>query len=220
MPRRQAPTRAFLRPLIAPAALKEDRSRETRQRLLNATIEVLMREGYQGLSTKEVARAAGLSNGALAHHYTNKLELVAAAAEAAYEECLKRRYETLHSATAMDDPIRGFIGDSLNLFFDRPFLAILEISIAARTDPVLFARIKPVMKRYRNTFDAYWLDIFCQAGYSRPTAMLVLNLTLNLTRGMALNRLWQKDEESYRTCLNEWVQIVYRLFPLPQVLPQ
>jgi len=45
--------------------------------------------------------------------------------------------------------------------------------------------------------------------------VLVLNLSLNITRGMALNRLWQQDDAHYQTFLNQWVEIVYQQFPRP-----
>ncbi|SRR5690606_14498662 len=195
-----------------PRRTQEDRSRETRQRLLNAAIDLLMSDGYRGFSTKEVARRAGLSNGALAHHYANKAELVAAAAAAAHEECMRRRDQYNPGPLTSRDPLQGFIEDSLRLFFDRPFLAVLEIFMAARTDPELLSRVTPIMKHYRETIDAQWLKAFCEAGYSPHTAQVILNLTLNITRGMALNRLWQNDEQNYRALLEEWSQIVQRQF--------
>lgn len=195
-----------------PRRTQEDRSRETRQRLLNAAIDLLMSDGYRGFSTKEVARRAGLSNGALAHHYANKAELVAAAAAAAHEECMRHRDQYTLCTLTSQDPLQGFIDHSLRLFFDRPFLAVLEIFMAARTDPELLARVTPIMKHYRETIDAQWLKAFCEAGYSPQTAQLILNLTLNITRGMALNRLWQNDEQNYRVLLEEWSRIVQRQF--------
>ena len=57
------------RPACAARRTQESRSQAARERLLAATIEVLIDRGYNGLTTKEVAARAGFSNGALVHHY-------------------------------------------------------------------------------------------------------------------------------------------------------
>lgn len=192
---------------------QEDRSRDAKERLLSATIDVLMRRGYNGLTTKEVASTAGLSNGALMHHYASKAELVIAATTAVYDECIARGQRIAHSPDAIKKPVEGFISDSLSVYFDWPFLAALEVILVARTDDELMERIKPVMKHYRESSNALWLDVFKKAGYTPKQARTILNLTLNMTRGMGINRIWQHDDEYYQTLLKEWIKIIDDQFP-------
>src|SRR5687767_6679894 len=81
---------AARRPDRRPARLtQESRSRAARERLLVATIEVLIDRGYNGLTTKEVAARAGFSSGALVHHYRTKAELVIAATAHIYDRCIE-----------------------------------------------------------------------------------------------------------------------------------
>ena len=192
---------------------QEDRTREAKEKLLTATIDVFMRSGYSGLTTKEVARTAGLSNGALMHHYANKAELVVAATAAIYDEAIVRGQRVARSAEAGRKPIEGFIADCLSVYFDWPFIAALEAIVAARTDPELMARILPVMDHYRQSTNALWLDVFRDAGLTPKEARLVLNLTLNMIRGMAVNRMWQQDESHYRAYLKDWVKLVHERYP-------
>ncbi len=65
---------------------QESRSKAAREKLLNATLEVLRERGYNGLTTKEVAARAGFSNGALMHHYSTKADLVIAAGAHIYDQ--------------------------------------------------------------------------------------------------------------------------------------
>src|SRR6266852_2132036 len=67
---------------------QESRSRAARERLLAATIEVLIDRGYNGLTTKEVATRAGFSSGALVHHFRTKADLVVAATAHVYDRCV------------------------------------------------------------------------------------------------------------------------------------
>jgi len=47
-----------------------------RQSLLQATIEVIGRNGLAALTVQDVAQAAGVSKGALFHHFSSKQALV------------------------------------------------------------------------------------------------------------------------------------------------
>lgn len=188
---------------------QEDRSREARERLLAAAIDVLIRKGYGGLTTKEVANCAQMSNGALMHHFVSKEELVVAATAAVYEAAVIRGQHRANTAEATKKPIEGFITDCLSIYFDWPFIAALEVIMVARTDPALMARILPVMENYRQTVNVIWLEKFIESGMPPRRAETVLNLTLNLVRGMAVNSLWRKNEKLYRQQLEEWIALMY-----------
>ena len=100
---------------------QEDRSREARGKILAATIDVLTGSGYGGLTTKEVATQAGISNGALMHHYANKAELVVAATAAVYEEWSRRGQSLAASASALENPVEGFMNDCMERLFRLAF---------------------------------------------------------------------------------------------------
>jgi AcrR family transcriptional regulator len=199
--RRPRPARA------APRRTQVDRTRESRQKLRDAAIAVLVERGYSGMTTKEVIGRAGVSNGALMHHYASKMELVIDATADIYEAAIERGQRIAKTAAARRDPVDGFIRDCLSVYFEWPFIAALEVLVAARTDPPLMTEIEPVMQRYRGTTNDLWLRAFGEAGVPKPQAELVLNLTLNLVRGMALNSLWQKDMRHYKKQLSAWADV-------------
>ena len=64
---------------------QEERSAETRTRLLDAAIECLLKLGYAGTTTTEIATRAKVSRGAQLHHYPTKQELLTAAVEHLFE---------------------------------------------------------------------------------------------------------------------------------------
>ena len=59
-----------------------ERSARTQAALLDATVESLIELGYGRTTTTEIAHRAGLSLGALLHHYPTKTDLLVAAAMA------------------------------------------------------------------------------------------------------------------------------------------
>jgi AcrR family transcriptional regulator len=65
---------------------RQDRSRVTVDLILEATARVLLKHGFDGLTTNAVAEAAGVSIGSLYQYFPNKEALVAALIERHIEE--------------------------------------------------------------------------------------------------------------------------------------
>ncbi len=186
---------------------QEDRTRDAKSKLLNAAIQVLLRDGYGGLTTKEVAKTAGVSYGALMHHYATKEELVVAATSMVYDECIVRGQRVAQTDDAVQNPLEGYIADCISVYFEWPFIAALEVVMVARTDPGLMKQILPVMVHYRVTCDDIWLEVFEKSGVPKSTAISVMSMSLNLVRGMAVNRFWNHDEEQYRSSVQKWIAL-------------
>src|SRR5271163_2112523 len=65
-------------PKYAPRRTQAERSETTRKQLLEAATKLIRQNGFGGLRTIEVANLAGVSRGALLHHFPSKHELVVA----------------------------------------------------------------------------------------------------------------------------------------------
>ncbi len=57
----------------------QQRSADTRRKLAQATIDLMVERGYSGLSVTDIQARAGVSNGARVHHFPTKSSLVIAA---------------------------------------------------------------------------------------------------------------------------------------------
>jgi AcrR family transcriptional regulator len=180
------------------------RSRETRDKLLRATIDVLLKNGYAGLTTAQVDARAGVSSGARVHHFPTKADLVIAATAYVYERCSELGQQRAKQASSSTEPLRGYVKDCLSIYFDWPFISALEVLVAARSDAQLFARIHPVLEQFHAGMRSTWLAALVAAGYEETQTEVDLRLTLNLIRGMATNRLWENDQAEYRRLLDHW----------------
>ncbi len=60
---------------------QQERSRQTRKKLVDATLSCLQDHGYAGASLSRILERAGVSRGAWSHHYENKRAMVADSAE-------------------------------------------------------------------------------------------------------------------------------------------
>jgi AcrR family transcriptional regulator len=118
-----------------------------RQRLLEATVELLVERGWSGTSTTLVSKRAGVSLGAQLHHFPTKNDLVLAAVEHLSEV---RGRELAEAATKLPTGRRRTraVLEMLAEHFTSPvFIAALELWVAARTDETLLANLAPLEQR-------------------------------------------------------------------------
>jgi AcrR family transcriptional regulator len=105
--------------------------------LLEATIECLVRYGYNGTTTPRVAEMAGVTRGAQVHHFGSKNDLVIAALQHLAAKRTAAVVGNVGDLVATKDPI----GEVLDLLWDvhqgPMFIAAVELWVAGRTDPAL-----------------------------------------------------------------------------------
>jgi AcrR family transcriptional regulator len=120
-----------------PRRSQEQRSAEMRARLLDATIECLVKYGYAGTTTPRVAEMAGVTRGAQVHHFGSKNDLVLAALKHLAAKRTAAGVAEVGNLAAADDPL-GAVFDLLWDLHQGPmFIATVELWVAGRTDPAL-----------------------------------------------------------------------------------
>src|SRR5439155_15172910 len=91
---------------------QQDRSSSTRAALVTAARELFATRGYQAVPADEIVRAAGVTRGALYHHYADKQELFRAVVEDLEREITAEVAAVLESAP---DLVTG-MGTALQVF--------------------------------------------------------------------------------------------------------
>jgi AcrR family transcriptional regulator len=182
------------------SSLQEERSAETRRRLLEAAIACLNERGYTGTTTTEIAGRAGVSRGAQVHHFRHKEELVIGA----LEHICERRLAELEFAFE-ELPVGGLefrletLIDLMWTAFRGPsFYAWLELLVASRTEPILRAAVRETNQRLavgiRKAF-AKFLDDGLTPPERAETLARVVEIAFGRLESMALERaLLDRDE--------------------------
>jgi AcrR family transcriptional regulator len=98
-----------------------------RQELLAATWRVIARTGIVGVTTREIAREAGVSTGVLAHYFADKEELLAAALRLSHQQVYARIRERTQGLLGLD-AIRALMLEALPLDSERLLEAQIEIN--------------------------------------------------------------------------------------------
>lgn len=170
----------------------EERSTRTREALLDATLECLIEKGYAGMTTNDVVKRAGVSRGALAHHFPSKTELVAAASV----HLIRRRQEML--ARQILDNDQGDLGfrerlDMIRQEYTRWFPATIEFMVAARTDEHLSRLFSEEMEPHAEELTDLSLSEFAE--FSNHSSPHLIQYVLGcFVRGLCLERIVNSDE--------------------------
>lgn len=98
-----------------------------RQELLAATWRVIARTGIIGLTTREIAREAGVSTGVLAHYFADKEDLLAAALRLSHQQVYARIRERTQGLLGLD-ALRVMMLEALPLDEQRILEAQIEMS--------------------------------------------------------------------------------------------
>lgn len=139
----------------ASANWQQRKSGEMRVRILEATIDCLVEKGYSGLSTSEVTARAGISRGAMHHHFANRMALVAAVIEYTFyqrlEQFLGDYFKSIAARGTASVPQTGSVVHWKSVR-TREYAAYLELAVAARTNDELNRHFQPAARK----FDKVW----------------------------------------------------------------
>jgi AcrR family transcriptional regulator len=99
-------TRPARAPVRAPARRPQRRSLETRDRLVESALKVFASHGFEGATTREIARRAGVALAALPYHFTTKEALWRAAADRIFARLAETFRSRLAAVEGEDLPAR------------------------------------------------------------------------------------------------------------------
>lgn len=171
--------------LEAPREPLQARSRATRRRLLDATIETLIASGTRGTTTTAICRAAGVSQGALFKHFGAKRELLAAAVGHLFAQLIVDFEAGFEALPEQPDRVGAAIGLLRQTFAEPRLLAAFELYTAARTDSDLRDALGPVMAEHRDNLRWAARRLFPSAA----RADVVADAVVSAVQGAALGGL-------------------------------
>jgi AcrR family transcriptional regulator len=197
-----------------PRRSQAERRAGTRELLLQATIGCLVNLGYAGTTTSEVQQRAGVSRGALTHHFSSKAELLVAAMDSLYVD-VNADLQAVADGL-LPDPEMGLRPAILILWnrFDGPlFFATLELRGAARTDPALRAALLP--HEFRLDQELHQLAMLLIGRHlpvrhrpGHPSAEAICQVLTTSMHGQAMSYAVRPDAPREGPHLQQWFDLV------------
>jgi AcrR family transcriptional regulator len=192
----------------APRRTQAERSASTRAALLQATIDCLLELGYARTTTQEVQARAGVSRGALTHHFASKSELLLAATDSLYEDFSAQIRQEASGLPAGPRRIRPGIALLWECLNGPLFMPVIELWVAARTDAELRAALLPRERRLGRQLRSLAVEVFGEEVSAHPSAEAMYQLLFTSMRGQAMTYALQPDAPREGPHLRYWYDLV------------
>lgn len=183
---------------------KQDRSRATRQRLLEAAVACLAEHGWAGSTVAVVAERAGVSRGAAQHHFPTREDLFTAAVEYVAEE----RCDMLRALFPQGATDRAAVVTAVVDLYTGPlFRAALHLWVAASNEEQLRDQVTELEGRVGREAHRIAVELLA-ADESRPGVRETVQGLLDMARGLGLANLLTDDRPRRERVVRQWVTLI------------
>lgn len=169
---------------------KQDRSRETRQRLIETTLQVVSERGLHSMTIGQVAEEAGVSRGAAQHHFPTRESLIKEVLSFFFEQ---RRASLTASIEALIEE-KGEIEtiDMVRLviafFNDKSYSAAVHVWSAAANDTKVREIVLPAEELISRSVYEMTATVL-KADLTDKQTRRMVGMLLDLARGLGLSTM-------------------------------
>jgi AcrR family transcriptional regulator len=196
-----------------PRRPQAQRSAETRSRLIDAAISCLHRLGYGATTVTEVAKAAGVSRGAMTHQFPAKADLMVAVVRAVFRKDADYYRQSVAEASPLDW-LRSLPWTTWGAVSQPSGIAVMEIMLASRSDPELADRLREMQTKIDAESHAWIVERHRAAGLDdRPDGEAVHRVFVAAARGLALEALFMRNHDEVQASINVLAEVLQRLYP-------
>ncbi len=156
--------------------LNDARSQATRSRLVQATIDSLIEHGYSKTTGVEICRRAGVTRGALNHHFPDYSALLI--------DALREVYTTLKvepDASSLERVVRSGYKNVVQ----PEFKVVIELWLASQNDPEIGDKLARAIAESAYAFSP---KSFRRAGIGEPAANAIYYTLFELLIAIGLGR--------------------------------
>ncbi|QLE73514.1 TetR family transcriptional regulator [Streptomyces rectiverticillatus] len=188
---------------------KQDRSRATRRRLLEAAIACLAEHGWAGSTVSVVAERAGVSRGAAQHHFRTREDLFTAAVEYVAEQRSAAVRGLLPQVQLITGPARTYlaVAQLVDLCTGPLFRAALQLWVAAAHDDALRTRVTELEARVGREVHRMALELL-GADERHAGVRETVQGFLDMCRGLGLATLLTDDSARRDRVVRHWTGVL------------
>lgn len=170
----------------------------TRDSILDAAVQCFVEIGYAATTTAKIAEVAGVSRGAMLHHFASKTELVQAAIEHLHRKLLELYAGSIAAITSdldVDERNRRGLRGYWNYLTSDLFIAYHELCVAGRTDPELQSILEASIARFDNAVREANHKLFPEWASKGELFGFAMDITKFLMEGMAVAQIVSQKEQ-------------------------
>ena len=184
---------------------QQQKSAMTREKILDSAVECFVELGYGGTTTAVVAERAGVSRGAMLHHFPSKSGLMQAAVDHLYDKMVAmytRYVESIPADLSVDERNRRGLQAYWKYLSSDLFTAYHELTISGRTDPELAAILEQTAGKFVSTWKNANEQLFPDWAARGELYNLAMDITQFLLEGMAVSPIVTRRRERVKRILD------------------
>ncbi|MGI9293074.1 MAG: TetR/AcrR family transcriptional regulator [Pseudomonadales bacterium] len=186
------------------------KSKRTRDKIISSVISLIRKGGFANASSAHIAKASGVSWGAVQHHFGSKDEIL--------ETVLDRCYSTFTGALQDQQFYTGTLGQRVDRFVEAAwahyqgaeYMATMEILLATRARGSASSEVQ-ANKIYAARHLDVWRDIFPECKVSDAHMQEAIHLVHCMLTGAVIEFVLEPNAFDATQYLHRTKQILYAL---------
>lgn len=193
-------------PVARPA--RADRARATREHLIATAIEVLRQRSYGQATLFELAKAAGVTPGALQHHFGSRAVLMLEVLQAILQADDARGVPWPDATQPLPERAAALVGALWTRLYEPPrFLSAWSVYFGAAGEAELQPSIAAMRLRLATGLHRRFAEVLPEAS-QRPGFDAFVDLMLSTLRGMGVARLFGTDPSAEAAQRDQLVRLI------------
>lgn len=190
-----------------------ERSAATRQHLIVTAIDVIQHRSLEEMSIHELAKSAGMTSGAVQHHFESKAVLMMHVLSELIESTVRSGELWPSSALPPRERAARFVQAVWSLVYAQPrFIVAWNIYLGCRNQPEVLGHIAELRQSVQVRMQEGFFNAFPELA-AAPDRDGLLGLVLSSLRGLGLLQLFapapatQPDaaQQAQLACLADWI---------------
>lgn len=190
-----------------------ERSAATRQHLIATAIDVIQHRSLEEMSIHELAKSAGMTSGAVQHHFASKAVLMMHVLSELIESTVRSGELWPSSALPPRERAARFVQAVWSLVYAQPrFIVAWNIYLGCRNQPEVLGHIAELRQSVQVRMQQGFFNAFPELA-AAPDRDGLLGLVLSSLRGLGLLQLFapapasQPDaaQQAQLACLSDWI---------------
>ncbi len=182
---------------------REARGAQTRASLRSATEVLIVEVGLEAVTAKAVAERAGVSRGAMLHHYPTRDDLVIDTAQHFWQRAKEVVDGQAVDLSAGRTDVETFICVLYqNVFRANALMTMLDFMVCGRTDTPVGTAVRRILTDLFQAYEALGIKALCKFGISPDTARVTITLIMSTLRGLRIQNNIAPDDTNVKAVLD------------------
>lgn len=164
-----------------------ERTAETRRRIIRAVTESIAEVGFQRTTAAEIAARAGVTWGAVQHHFGGKDGILAAVLEDSFDRFAERLADLEPGRQPLEKRVAAFVDRAFDHFTSPAYRSAFEILLNTASEEADGARPGWQAPMFR-AWDGVWRGLFADAPISRARLRRLERYAFAVLTGLAAAR--------------------------------